>query len=181
QVSNRGKAGVHTSIEAIAAADNPEMKRNRVSETPRTMRSEEKRELRITLPMKLTMETKRARRNVPVSASAPAIIEEPTPAAPDARFLFRTTDKSSNEVTVPIVYADAQVAPNLRVGYIRGFDYSLPNALEALGVESKELSVDEVKTADLSRFTTIIVDNRVYESQPELIGVNQKLLDYAKA
>jgi LmbE family N-acetylglucosaminyl deacetylase len=81
---------------------------------------------------------------------------------------------------VPIVFADARVAPNLRIGYVRGFDFSLPNALAALGVESKELSVDEVKTADLQKYTSIIVDNRVYESQPELIAANQKLLDYAK-
>ena len=82
---------------------------------------------------------------------------------------------------VPLVWADAHVAPNLHVGYIRGFDYSLPNALNALGVESKELSVDEVKSADLQKFTSIIVDNRVYESRPELIAANQKLLDYANA
>ncbi|HYW69682.1 MAG TPA: PIG-L family deacetylase [Pyrinomonadaceae bacterium] len=81
---------------------------------------------------------------------------------------------------VPISWAEAAIAGNLRVGYIRGFDFSLPNALNALGVESKELSVDEVKTVDLSKFTSVIVDNRVYESKPELIAVNQKLLDYAK-
>jgi hypothetical protein len=83
--------------------------------------------------------------------------------------------------SVPVVWLDARVAENLRVGYIRGFDFSLPDALNALGVESKELSVDEVKTGDLSKFTSVIVDNRVYESQPELIAVNQKLLDYANA
>jgi hypothetical protein len=38
------------------------------------------------------------------------------------------------------------VACNLKVGYVRGFDFSLPNALNALGVESKELSADEIKT-----------------------------------
>jgi LmbE family N-acetylglucosaminyl deacetylase len=80
-----------------------------------------------------------------------------------------------------ISWANAATARNLRVGYIRGFDFSLPNALNALGVESKELSVDEVKTADLSKFTSVVVDNRVYESKPELIAVNQKLLDYANA
>jgi LmbE family N-acetylglucosaminyl deacetylase len=82
---------------------------------------------------------------------------------------------------VPVVFADARTAPNLRVGYVRGFDYSLPNALNALGVKSKELSVDEVKTADLQTYSTIIVDNRVYESTPGLIAANQKLLEYAKA
>jgi LmbE family N-acetylglucosaminyl deacetylase len=80
-----------------------------------------------------------------------------------------------------VVYVDSVVAPKLNVGYVRGFDFSLPNALSALGVESKELSVDEVKTADLSKYTSIIVDNRVYESQPELIAPNQKLLEYANA
>jgi len=82
---------------------------------------------------------------------------------------------------VPIVFANAVVAPNLRVGYVRGFDFSLPNALTALGVESKELRVDEVKTADLQKYNAVIVDNRVYESTPGLIENNQKLLDYAKS
>ena len=81
---------------------------------------------------------------------------------------------------VPVVWANAHVARRLNVGYLRGFDYSLPHALEALGVESKELTVDEVKTADLQKYTTIIIDNRVYESTPELISANQRLLDYAK-
>ncbi len=81
----------------------------------------------------------------------------------------------------PLVTVDARVAPNLRVGYIRGFDFSLPNALNALGIESKELSVEDVKSTNLSKYTSVIVDNRVYESKPELIAVNQKLLDYANA
>jgi hypothetical protein len=83
--------------------------------------------------------------------------------------------------SVPVVWLDARVAGSVNVGYVRGFDFSLANALNALGVESKELSVDEVKTSDLSKYSSIIVDNRVYESQPELIATNQKLLEYAQA
>ena len=83
--------------------------------------------------------------------------------------------------TVRVFATKAVTAPNLRVGYIRGFDLSLPNALTALGVESKELTVDEVKTVDLQKYSTIIVDNRIYESQPKLIASNQKLLDFANA
>jgi LmbE family N-acetylglucosaminyl deacetylase len=86
----------------------------------------------------------------------------------------------SKSSSVIVGLTDARVAPNLNVGYIRGFDYSLPNALSALGVESKELSVDDVKTADLQKYNAVIVDNRVYESTPGLIEANQKLLDYAK-
>src|SRR5262249_3205702 len=57
----------------------------------------------------------------------------------------------------------------------------LPNALDALGVDSKELGVNDVKSADLSQYSTIVVDNRVYESTPDLIAANQKLLDYTNA
>ena len=31
---------------------------------------------------------------------------------------------------VPVVWADARVAERVSVGYVRGFDFSLPNALE---------------------------------------------------
>jgi LmbE family N-acetylglucosaminyl deacetylase len=85
----------------------------------------------------------------------------------------------SNAIRVDVV--PVSVAPNLNVGFVRGFDYSLPDALASLGVGWKELSVEDVKTSDLSRFTSIIVDNRVYEAKPELIAANQKLLDYANA
>jgi len=96
-------------------------------------------------------------------------------------FLVKDAHWSSPPVDVSVFATGARVAPGLSVGYVRGFDFSLPNALSALGVESKELSVDEVKTADLSKFTSVIVDNRVYESKPELIAANQQLLDYANA
>ncbi len=94
---------------------------------------------------------------------------------------FTIAGSAVESATIPVAFSNAIVAASARVGYVRGFDFSLPNALNALGVESKELSVDEVKTGDLSKYTSFIVDNRVYESQPELIATNQKLLDYANA
>lgn len=96
-------------------------------------------------------------------------------------FLVKDARWSSPLVDVPIFATGARLAPGLSVGYVRGFDFSLPNALNALGVESKELSVEDVNTGDLSKYTSVIVDNRVYESKPELIAANQKLLDYANA
>ena len=119
------------------------------------------------------IQTGRLNRNVDLQNMAPV---RPT-------LITFTVAKGKDKVagrSVPVVWVRAAVASKLRVGYVRGFDFSLPNALSALGVESKELSVDEVKTADLQKYSTIIVDNRVYESQPELIAANQRLLDYAK-
>ena len=127
-----------------------------------------------------------AQDNTDLTVSVPGcpLQTDPKAAAEESAVSFTVVGNGATKplarLEVPIVFADARVAPNLRVGYVRGFDFSLPNALNALGVESKELSVDEVKTTDLQKYSTIIVDNRVYESQPELIAANQKLLDYAK-
>jgi LmbE family N-acetylglucosaminyl deacetylase len=182
QVINHEKNILKTSIETIGAVDHPESNRKRIAQTTLTIGAGEKRELEVTLPMEVKREMV-ARRvvTVVIPRQSPTPIPEPTPPAPAIRLLFRATQDTSNEVAVPFVFADARVTPNLRVGYIRGFDFSLPNALAALGVKCKELRADEVKTGDLSKYTSIIVDNRVYESQPELIAANQKLLDYANA
>jgi hypothetical protein len=126
---------------------------------------------------------------VDLSVSVPGCLQQTNPkrasqekAAPVS---FTVVGNGAKEplarLEVPIVFADAHVSPNLHVGYIRGFDYSLPNALNSLGVESKELSINDVRTSDLQKYSTIIVDNRVYESTPGLIAANQKLLDYANA
>ena len=79
-----------------------------------------------------------------------------------------------------VAYSDSRVAPNLKVGYIRSTDYTLRNALAALGVESQELNVADIQKSDLQRFDTIIVDNRGYQAHPELIDANPRLLEYAK-
>src|SRR5207302_1491531 len=57
-------------------------------------------------------------------------------------FLVRDVKESFPQMTVPMFSTDAHIAPNIHVGYIRGFDYSLPNSLNALEVQSKELSID---------------------------------------
>jgi len=82
--------------------------------------------------------------------------------------------------TVSLVYADAQVAPELNVGYIPSFDETLSQSLNALGVQAKQLSVADVSSGDLSKYTTIILDNRSYEAHPELIPVNDRLLKFVE-
>jgi hypothetical protein len=68
--------------------------------------------------------------------------------------------------------------PNLRVGYLRSFDETLRNALAELGVEARELTVDDVRAGNLSGYQAIIIDNRGYQAHPELIAENARLLDY---
>jgi hypothetical protein len=181
-VINHQQTAVRSAIETVVMSNGPEeANRMRILETPLTLGANEKREVIIIPFSKAKTVTTRmtVRTATRMTAGQTSTTEEPAPFSASRSLVFRTIDKSSNEVSVSYVLADAHVAPRLTVGYIRGFDFSLPNALTALGVESKELSVDEVKTADLAKYTSIIVDNRVYESKPELIAANQKLLDYA--
>ena len=82
---------------------------------------------------------------------------------------------------VPVVFSDARVVPGLYVGYLPSFDQTLRHSLAALGVKSKALTVDEIKRADLSSYSTIIIDNRGYEAHPELIAANSRLLEFTQA
>ena len=81
---------------------------------------------------------------------------------------------------VRIVYADARVNKALRVGYVRSSDFTLPAALAALGVQSRELTTDEISAGNLQGYDAIIIDNRGYQAHPELMRDNQKLLDYVQ-
>jgi hypothetical protein len=82
---------------------------------------------------------------------------------------------------VPVVYSNARVIPNLRVGYVPSFDQTLERSLAALGVEAKELTPADIQQADLSAYKTIIIDNRGYEAHPELVAANSHLLDFVNA
>jgi LmbE family N-acetylglucosaminyl deacetylase len=82
--------------------------------------------------------------------------------------------------TIPVVYADARVAPGLKVSYVPSFDQTLEHSLAALGVAAKALSVADVQSGDLSAYQTIIIDNRGYEAHHELIAANSRLLDFVK-
>jgi LmbE family N-acetylglucosaminyl deacetylase len=93
----------------------------------------------------------------------------------------RDLAKAVTSRSIPAVYSDARVAANLHVGYVHSFDTTLRDSLGALGVEAKELSVEDVAAGDLSGYQAIIIDNRGYQAHPELIRANSRLLDYVKA
>jgi LmbE family N-acetylglucosaminyl deacetylase len=82
---------------------------------------------------------------------------------------------------VRVIWSDARVVPNIRVGYVKSFDDTLRNALAALGVEAHELTVNNVGLDDLSGYQAIIIDNRGYQAHPELVASNARLLDYVRA
>ena len=84
------------------------------------------------------------------------------------------------QLTIPAWYIPAVAVSQIHVGYVPSFDSSLKNSLAYLGVNSKELTPQEVATQDLSTFDTLIIDNRGYEAHPELIQSNDKLLKFVE-
>jgi LmbE family N-acetylglucosaminyl deacetylase len=102
------------------------------------------------------------------NTSVDVIVDLPNPKEPIAKRV------------VPLVYADAIVVAGRKVGYIPSSDKTLERALASLGVDAKQLTVDDVAKADLSVFNTIIIDNRGYEAHQELIGSNPRLLKFVE-
>jgi LmbE family N-acetylglucosaminyl deacetylase len=76
--------------------------------------------------------------------------------------------------------ADVKMAPLLKIAYIEGSGDDVPAALEALGVHVSFLSAQDLASADLSQFDTILLGVRAYAVRPDLIANNGRLLKYAE-
>jgi hypothetical protein len=123
-------------------------------------------------------------RSVELRSVAPTKPRIATSSAVNSSFAFMVVEDAAASViskrTLPVIFSDARVVPRLQVGFVPSFDQTLEHALAALGVNAKALTVEDIKTSDLSNFDTIIIDNRGYEAHPELIAANSRLLDFAQ-
>ena len=72
------------------------------------------------------------------------------------------------------------VRPGIRVGYIMGSGDGGAQALRDLGVEVETLGPEEVRSGDLGRFDTIVLGIRTYETRPDVVASNDRLLDFAR-
>lgn len=76
---------------------------------------------------------------------------------------------------------NVNVASDVRVGYVRSYDFTLPQTLQFLGVQNAELTAAEIAGGNLKqRFDTIVLDNRAYLAHPDLVKVNPKLIDFVR-
>ncbi|MBV9574862.1 MAG: PIG-L family deacetylase, partial [Acidobacteriales bacterium] len=77
-----------------------------------------------------------------------------------------------------ISIVDVRVPPGLKVGYVMGAGDDIPEVLRQIGVDVSNIPAEEVGAADLSRYGTIILGIRAYDTQKDMVRNNQKLLDY---
>jgi hypothetical protein len=75
---------------------------------------------------------------------------------------------------------NVDTAPGLNVGYVMGAGDAVPSAIEQLGIGVSLLSAEDLASADLGQYDTIVVGVRAYELRPDLVANQQRLVDYVQ-
>ncbi len=73
-----------------------------------------------------------------------------------------------------------EIAEDVSIGYIMGSGDGGPEALRQMGFLVEELSPDQVLSGDFSRFTTLVLGVRVYETRPDVLAANDQLLQFVR-
>ncbi len=79
-----------------------------------------------------------------------------------------------------VTAVDVRVPRTLRVAYVRGVSDNVAPMLEQLGIPVTVIPVADLRRANLSGFTTIVVGPRAYEAHPALAAANQRIFDFAR-
>ncbi len=75
---------------------------------------------------------------------------------------------------------EVKVPQGLKLGYIMGAGDDIPTVLRQLGFDVTLLTSDDVGHSDLSRFGTIVLGIRAYDTRDDVVKNNQRLLDYVR-
>ncbi|HTO91298.1 MAG TPA: PIG-L family deacetylase [Candidatus Sulfotelmatobacter sp.] len=76
-----------------------------------------------------------------------------------------------------LVRADLHIAGR-EIGYVMGSGDVVPEALEQMGFHVTLLDDDIIDRGDLSRFSTIVIGVRAYNTRPRLLARQKRLLDW---
>jgi LmbE family N-acetylglucosaminyl deacetylase len=89
----------------------------------------------------------------------------------DSYFAYRPATENVQAV-------DVKLPPQLRVGYIMGTGDEIPTVLQSVGLNTSIITPQELASGDLSRYGTIIVGIRAYDTRTDVREHNRRLLDY---
>jgi hypothetical protein len=82
-----------------------------------------------------------------------------------------------SDASVNVVNLNAEIVKG-KIGYIKGVEEKVPQAIEQLGFDLTMIEVEELSTVDLAQFQTVLVGIRAYNVKPELINFKEKMMDY---
>jgi LmbE family N-acetylglucosaminyl deacetylase len=80
-----------------------------------------------------------------------------------------------------ISVVDVKVPKDLRVGYIMGAGDEIPTVLQQIGMDVALIPSEKLGSEDLSRYRTIVLGIRAYDTQKDVIANNKRLLDFVQA
>ncbi len=76
---------------------------------------------------------------------------------------------------------DVKVPKDLKIGYIMGAGDEIPTVLQQIGMAVTLIPPEKLGSEDLSRYQTIVLGIRSYDTQKDVIANNQRLLDFVQA
>jgi LmbE family N-acetylglucosaminyl deacetylase len=76
---------------------------------------------------------------------------------------------------------DVRVPHDLKVGYVMGAGDDIPTVLAQVGMDVTLIPADKLGSEDLSRFATIVLGIRAYDTQKDVAANNKRLLDFVSA
>jgi LmbE family N-acetylglucosaminyl deacetylase len=76
---------------------------------------------------------------------------------------------------------DVVVPHDLRIGYIMGAGDDIPTVLKQIGMNVTMIPAEKLSSERLSQYGTIVLGIRAYDTQKDVWGNNQKLLDFVSA
>jgi LmbE family N-acetylglucosaminyl deacetylase len=76
---------------------------------------------------------------------------------------------------------DVQAPHDLKVGYIMGAGDDIPTVLKQVGMDVTLIPAEKIATEDLSKYGTIVLGIRAYDTQKDVVAHNKKLLDFVSA
>jgi hypothetical protein len=111
--------------------------------------------------------------------AAGQLIVQPPPGVKPGEYVLRFKEGEAS-VSVPVNVFDVKVAERIRLGIITSYDNTLEAASDELHVPYDLISDNDIEHADLSRFTSIVIDIRAYLVREALKKFNSRLLDYVR-
>ncbi len=76
---------------------------------------------------------------------------------------------------------DVKIPKELKIGYILGAGDDIPTVLQQIGLDVTVIPAEKLASEDLSKYGTIVLGIRAYDTQKEIATNNKKLLDYVSA
>jgi LmbE family N-acetylglucosaminyl deacetylase len=83
--------------------------------------------------------------------------------------------------TQHVSIVDVNVPKNFKVGYIMGAGDEIPTVLEEIGMDVTVIPSDKLDSENLSRYQTLVLGIRAYDTRKDVATNNQRLLDFVKA